>query len=150
MKFSHSQVVNAPVDRVWALLRDPQKIAPAIPGFQSMEVLDDTNFRVQIAQRVGPFRAQFDLRMTLNEVVESKRISASGQGAEAGGGWLKVSSAVVELEQLAEDETGLTFNMEFSLLGKLGSLGYPVVKRKAGEIARLFGENLKKSLEQEP
>ena len=148
MKFSHSQVVNAPVDRVWVLLRDPQKIAPAIPGFQSMEVLDDTNFRVQIAQRVGPFRAEFDLRMTLTEVVESKRISASGQGAEAGGGWLKISSAVVELERIAEDETGLTFNMEFSLLGKMGSLGYPVGKRKAGEIARLFGENLKKSLEQ--
>ena len=55
-----------------------------------------------------PFRAQFDLRMTFTEVVESKRISAGGQ-----------ASVVVELEPLADDETGLTFNMEISLLGKL-------------------------------
>ncbi len=148
MEFAYSLDVDSPINRVWSLLRDPQTMAPAIPGFQSLEVVDDKTFRVQIAQRVGPFRAQFDLQMVLTEVLDYRKLAASGQGTETGGSWLKVPSAIVELESISDDKTRLSFNMEFSILGKLGTLGYPVVKQKAGEMARRFGENLKKGLEQ--
>ena len=149
MEFSHRLTVDAPAKRVWSLLRDPLSIAPAIPGFQSLDVIDDDNFSVQIAQRIGPFRARFDLRMTLTEVVDLKLIRATGQGTEAGGGLLKVPSAVVEMASLGDGKTELSFNIEFTLLGKLGAMGYPSVKRKAGEMARLFGENLKERLERD-
>ena len=149
MDFSHSLNVDAPAERVWSLLRDPHSIAPAIPGFQSLSVVDDDNFSVQIAQRIGPFRASFDLRMTLTEVVELKLIRATGQGTEAGGGLLKIPSAVVEMASLGDGKTELSFAIEFTLLGKLGAMGYPLVKRKAGEMAQLFGENLRDRLEQD-
>ena len=149
MDFSHSLIVDAPVQRVWSLLRDPRSIAPAIPGFQSLDVVDDDNFSVRISQRIGPFRARFDLRMTLTEVIDLKLIRATGQGSEAGGGLLKVPSAVVEVESLDDGKTGLSFAIEFTLLGKLGAMGYPLVKRKAGEMAELFGENLRERLEQD-
>jgi carbon monoxide dehydrogenase subunit G len=149
MDFSHSLIVDAPPEKVWSLLRDPNNIAPAIPGFQSLNVVDSDNFSVQIAQRIGPFRARFDLRMTLTEVVELKLIRATGQGSEAGGGLLKVPSAVVEMESLEDGKTALSFAIEFTLLGKLGAMGYPLVKRKAGEMAELFGENLRQRLEQD-
>jgi carbon monoxide dehydrogenase subunit G len=149
MDFSHSLIVDAPAEQVWSMLRDPNSIAPAIPGFQSLNVVDDDNFSVQIAQRIGPFRASFDLRMTLTEVVKLKLIRATGQGAEAGGGLLKVPSAVVEMASLGDGKTELSFTIEFTLLGKLGAMGYPLVKRKAGEMAQLFGENLRERLEQD-
>lgn len=149
MDFSHSLIVDAPAERVWSLLRDPRRIAPAIPGFQALDVVDDDNFSVQITQRIGPFRASFDLRMTITEVVDLKLIRATGQGAEAGGGLLKVPSAVVEIVAVDDGKTELSFTVEFTLLGKLGAMGYPLVKRKAGEMAQLFGENLRKRLEQD-
>ena len=149
MDFSHSLIIDAPAQRVWSLLRDPHSIAPAIPGFQALEVIDDDNFSVQISQRIGPFRARFDLRMTITEIVDLKLIRATGQGAEAGGGFLKVPSAVVEMASLGDGKTELSFNIEFTLLGKLGAMGYPLVNRKAGEIAQVFGENLRERLEQD-
>jgi len=149
MDFSHSLIVDAPAQRVWSLLRDAHSIAPAIPGFQALEVIDDDNFSVQISQRIGPFRARFDLRMTITEIVDLKLIRTTGQGAEAGGGFLKVPSAVVEMASLSDGKTELSFNIEFTLLGKLGAMGYPLVKRKAGEMAQAFGENLRERLEQE-
>ena len=149
MDFSHSLIIDAPAQRVWSLLRDPHSIAPAIPGFQALEVIDDDNFSVQISQRIGPFRARFDLRMTITEIVDLKLIRAIGQGAEAGGGFLKVPSAVVEMASLDDGKTELSFNIEFTLLGKLGAMGYPLVNRKAGEIAQVFGENLRERLEQD-
>ena len=149
MDFSHSLIVDAPAQRVWSLLRDPHSIAPAIPGFQALEVIDDDNFSVQISQRIGPFRARFNLRMTITEIVDLKLIRATGQGAEAGGGFLKLPSAVVEMVSLGDGKTELSFNIEFTLLGKLGAMGYPLVNRKAGEIAQVFGENLRERLEQD-
>ena len=149
MDFSHSLIVDAPAERVWSLLRDPHSIAPAIPGFQALDVVDDDNFSVQITQRIGPFRASFDLRMTITEVVDLKLIRAAGQGAETGGGLLKVPSAVVEMASLGDGKTVLSFTVEFTLLGKLGAMGYPLVKRKAGEMAQLFGENLRDRLERD-
>ena len=149
MDFSHSLTVDAPAEQVWSLLRDPHSIAPAIPGFQSLDVIDDNNFSIQIAQRIGPFRARFDLRMTVTEVVDLKLIRASGQGAEAGGGLLKVPSAVVEVASAGDGKTDLSFNIEFTLLGKLGAMGYPLVKRKAGEMAQVFGENLRERQEKD-
>ena len=149
MDFSYSLIVDAPAQRVWSLLRDPHSIAPAIPGFQALEVIDDDNFSVQISQRIGPFRARFDLRMTITEIVDLKLIRATGQGAEAGGGFLKVPSAVVEMASLGDGKTELSFNIEFTLLGKLGAMGYPLVNRKAGESAQVFGENLRERLEQD-
>ena len=149
MDFSHSLIVDAPPLRVWSLLRDPHSIAPAIPGFQALQVIDDDNFSVQISQRIGPFRARFDLRMTITKIVDLKLIRATGQGAEAGGGFLKIPSAVVEMASLGDGKTELSFNIEFTLLGKLGAMGYPLVKRKAGEMAQVFGENLRERLEQD-
>ena len=149
MDFAHSLIIDAPAQRVWSLLRDPNSIAPAIPGFQALEVIDDDNFSVQISQRIGLFRARFDLRMTITEIVDLKLIRATGQGAEAGGGFLKVPSAVVEMASLGDGKTELSFNIEFTLLGKLGAMGYPLVNRKAGEIAQVFGENLRERLEQD-
>ena len=149
MDFSHSLIVDAPAQRVWSLLRDPHSIATAIPGFRDVEVIDDDNFSVQISQRIGPFRARFDLRMNITEIVDLKLIRATGQGAEAGGGFLKVPSAVVEMASLGDGKTELSFNIEFTLLGKLGAMGYPLVKRKAEEMAQVFGENLQERLEQD-
>ena len=149
MDFSHSLIIDAPAQRVWSLLRDPHSIATAIPGFQALDVIDDDNFSVQISQRIGPFRARFDLRMNITEIVELKLIRATGQGAEAGGGFLKVPSAVVEMASLSDGKTELSFNIEFTFLGKLGAMGYPLVNRKAGEIAQVFGENLRERLEQD-
>ena len=149
MDFSHSLIIDAPAQRVWSLLRDPHSIAPAIPGFQALEVIDDDNFSVQISQRIGPFRVKFDLRMPITEIVDLKLIRATGQGAEAGGGFLKVPSAVGEMASLGDGKTELSFNIEFTLLGKLGAMGYPLVKRKAGEMAQVFGENLRERQEQD-
>ena len=149
MQLSYSLEVDAPRPRVWTMLRDPQVMAPAIPGFQSLEVLDSQTFRVQIAQWVGPLRARVDLEMVLSDIVHYQTLAASEQVTGKGRSWLRIPYVVVDLESIADDGTRLSFSVEFSLAGKLDTLGYPMVRQKADKMARRFGENLKLGLEGE-
>ena len=143
MKISDTLDVDYPIQQVWELLQDPRHFLAAMPGVESCEMVDEVTFDTVVAQRVGPFRARFQIRMNLIEVDPPHRLVATGQGKEASGSMLRIPSAVIELEPLSEGRTRVSFEIEFSLMGKLGSLGYPVIKRKAGEMSKQFAENLK-------
>ena len=56
------------------------------------------------------------------------------------------SAAVLELESLGEEKTRLSYEIEFSLMGKLGTLGYHMLKHKAGEMSKKFADNLREEL----
>ena len=142
MKISDSLEVDRPIQQVWDLLQQPRFFLSAMPGVQSWEAVDETTFDTLVAQRVGPFRVQFQVRMTLDEVEPPRRLVASGQGTESSGSMLSVPSAVLELEALDEDRTKLSFEIDFSLTGKLGSLGSMMIRRKASEMSREFANNL--------
>ena len=146
MKISDSLEVEFPIQQVWDLLEDPRRSMGAMPGVQSVEVRDETTFDLIVAQRVGPFRVQFQVTMSLSEVTPPTRLVATGQGKESAGTLLRIPLAVLELEALGENRTRLSYEIEFSLMGKLGTLGYPMIKHKAGEMSKTFAENLRKEL----
>ena len=146
MKISDSLEVEFPIQQVWDLLEDPRRSMGAMPGVQSVEIRDETTFDLTVAQRVGPFRVQFQVTMILSEVTPPTRLVATGQGKESSGTLLRIPSAVLELESLSEDRTRLSYEIEFTLMGKLGTLGYPMIKHKAGEMSKTFADNLRKEL----
>ena len=146
MKIADSMEVQFPIQRVWDLLQDHRRSMGAMPGVQTIEILDETTFELTVAQRVGPFRVQFQVTMNLSEVAPPTRLVATGQGKESSGTLLQIPSAVLELEALDQERTRLSYEIEFSLMGKLGTLGYPIIKHKAGEMSKTFADNLRKEL----
>ncbi len=146
MKISDSLEVEFPIQRVWDLLEDPRRSMGSMPGVQSVEIRDETTFDLTVAQRVGPFRVQFQVTMNQVEVTPPTRLVATGQGKESSGTLLRIPSAVLELESLGEDRTRLSYEIEFILMGKLGTLGYPMIKHKAGEMSKTFADNLRREL----
>ena len=146
MKVSGSLEIEFPIRRVWDLLQDPRRSMGAMPGVQSIEIRDETTFDLTVAQRMGPFRIQFLVTMNLVEVSPPTRLVATGEGKESAGTLLRIPSAVLELEALGEERTRLSYEIEFSLMGKLGTMGYPMIKHKAGEMSKTFADNLRKEL----
>jgi len=146
VKISDSLEVDFPIQQVWDLVQDPSRSMGAMPGVQSVDVRDDTTFDLTVAQRMGPFRVQFQVTMSLKEVTPPIRLVATGQGKESSGTLLRIPAAVLELESLGEEKTRLSYEIEFSLMGKLGTLGYPMLKHKAGEMSKKFADNLREEL----
>src|SRR4051794_3045775 len=59
MEFKNEFEVNAPIDQVWEALLDLEKVAPAMPGAQVLEKVDDDNYKVAIKVKVGPMSMQY-------------------------------------------------------------------------------------------
>ncbi len=76
MKIADSLEVEFPIQQVWDLLQDPRRFMGAMPGVQSIEIPDETTFDLTVAQRVGPFRVQFQVTMNLVEVTPPTRLVA--------------------------------------------------------------------------
>ena len=90
-----------------------------------------------------------DLPGNLETIMIENRDGPSPFGAKGlgeGGIVSAAPSAVLELESLGEHRTRLFCEIEFSLMGKLGALGYPMIKHKAGETSKTFAKNLRKEL----
>src|SRR5258706_15190172 len=70
--FEEEFTVSASPDVVWDFLLDPERIAPCLPGCESLEVEDAKTYRVRLTVKVGFLSTTQTLRV---EIVESDRPS---------------------------------------------------------------------------
>ena len=65
MIFEDTFTVQAPVERVWAFLRDPRQVGACIPGTERIEVLVERHYRVVAGARVSFLSVSFSLNVTV-------------------------------------------------------------------------------------
>ena len=70
MQINDSFIIQAPIESVWDFFMDVEGTSRCVPGVQSFEVIDDTNFRGELKVKVGPITAQ--LRDIFGDVVRGK------------------------------------------------------------------------------
>src|SRR3954468_22329260 len=59
MDFENEFDVEAPIDEVYAAMLDLERVAPAMPGAEVLEKVDDDNYKVGIKVKVGPVSMQY-------------------------------------------------------------------------------------------
>ena len=60
MDFKGKYSIPAAPAAVWAALHEPEMLAAAIPGCETVEKLSPTEFRARAVIKVGPVKARFD------------------------------------------------------------------------------------------
>ena len=93
MDISGTYTFNAPPDRVWALLMDPDVIASCIPGCDHFEPDGEHQYRARLTVALAAITGTYEGTVALVDLEppRSYRLVASGQGRP---GFLKGSSAV--------------------------------------------------------
>jgi uncharacterized protein len=145
--FEDRFTVKAPVEKVWAFLRDPQQVAQCIPGTERVDVLDDTHYHVVAGARVSFLSLSFAMNVTLTEIEEPRRLVSTAEGMD---GRLKERvklSSALTLEPLGPDATAVGYRIELTVFGKLASLGFSVIRGKAGQMAADFATAIRTRLE---
>ncbi|MDE3155336.1 MAG: carbon monoxide dehydrogenase subunit G [Acidobacteriota bacterium] len=82
LKYNGQEKVPAPMDAVWAFVRDPDKVGRCLPDVVEVTVHDPQHFDAVVQVAVGPVRGKFKLKfeMTANEATHHVDMKVSGGG----------------------------------------------------------------------
>jgi carbon monoxide dehydrogenase subunit G len=145
--FEDRFTVRVPVERVWAFLRDPQQVAQCIPGTESIDVIDDRHYRVVAGARVSFLSVSFAMNVTVTEVEEPLRLVSVAEGMDARIKERVKLRSTLTLEPKGGDATEVSYAIDLNVFGKLASLGFAVIKGKAGQMAADFATCIRTRLE---
>ena len=147
MDLSDEIRIPAPRARVYEALQDPEILRACIPGCEELVKLSDTELEAKVVLKVGPVKARFAGKVTLNPESPPERFSLSGEGSGGVAGFAK-GGAVVTLEDLGT-ETLLRYEAKAEIGGKLAQLGSRLIQGTAKKLAGNFFDTFQQTLTDE-
>ena len=151
MRFEQRIEVQADVATVWDFLWEVERLAKCLPGCQEVQVVEpEQRYQAVVEERIGPFRGRFEVDVNVQERETERLVRLTATGKDK-----KLSASTrgnleVKLEGLNSGGTGLAITAEIQVMGKIASLGQPIIKRKAQETVDLFAQALAVELKSEP
>jgi uncharacterized protein len=148
MDMNGTQRIEAPREKVYVALNDPEVLKQCIPGCETIERLSDTEMRAVVTLRVGPVKASFIGMVTLSDLDPPNGYTITGEGSGGGAGFAK-GGAKVRLEADGK-ATILNYTVKADVGGKLAQLGGRLIestaKKLAGDFFERFGSIVGKPL----
>jgi uncharacterized protein len=129
MKFNGTVDINAPRDRVWAFLMDPDQVGPCGPGVESIEVVDADHFKAKAKVGIGFISARFNIDMSIAERDEPNNavIKAHGQAP----GSAVDATATMALRDGENGGTTMDWGADVLIGGTLASVGARLIEGTA-------------------
>jgi carbon monoxide dehydrogenase subunit G len=144
MHFEGTQTIRAPMETVWTFLMDPRQVGPCMPGFQSVDVIDETTFKARVGVGVGLVKATFTMDMSMVDLAPPTRATVRGHGVAP-------ASAVDLTSTMSLGEAGgattLQWSADVTVSGTLASLGARLMQSTAQKMTAQFFRCLQDRLE---
>lgn len=138
-------MVESPRERVWAFLMDVPAAARLVPGVGQLVASGPDTYRATLRVQVGPVRLALegDVRITArDDEAGTAAVRLDGADKRLGGG----VRADVVLAVTGSSPTEVRVTSEVTILGRIGELGQPLVRRRADQVMSEFGANLQRAL----
>lgn len=135
--------IEAPVDRVWAALNDPDVLRTCIPGCESLERKSNTAMAATVSLKMGPIKARFAGEVELKNLNPPHSYTISGEGKGGVAGFARGGADVL----LREDGPGvtiLTYAAKAEVGGKIAQLGSRLIESTSKKLAGQFFADLNK------
>jgi len=135
MHFEGTVEIDAPRDRVWAFVTDPDQVGSCGPGVETITVVDDTHFKAVAKVGIGFISARFNVDMTFDEMTPPEKavIKAHGQAP----GSAVDATAQMHLASAGADATTMTWSADVNLSGTLASVGARLIE---GTAQKMIGQ----------
>lgn len=121
MKVEGEYQFDGPREDVWELVRDPEVLATALPGTQSLDQVGDNEYEGAMNVRIGPVGGEFSGKVLISDEQppESLTITLEGKGKP---GFVKGSGDVNLIDQ-GDGTTLMKYEGELQIGGRLASVG---------------------------
>jgi len=137
MELNDEIIINAPKDRVYAALNDPEILQQCIPGCEELIKHSDTELEAKVVLKVGPVKARFSGDVQLDTAGAPDAFSLTGKGNGGAAGHAK-GGADVTLTANDDGTTTLRYNAKAEIGGKLAQLGSRLIQSTAKKLAAKF------------
>ncbi|WP_343078840.1 carbon monoxide dehydrogenase subunit G [Ostreiculturibacter nitratireducens] len=139
MELADEILIPAPRDTVYAALNDPEILKASIPGCEELVKESDTELEAKVVLKVGPVKARFSGKVTLDTTGAPERFSLRGEGSGGVAGFAKGGAEVELVEQ--EGGTLLRYDAKADVGGKIAQLGSRLLLGTAKKLAASFFES---------
>jgi len=146
MKIADSFVVQAPVEKTWAAITDPEIVIACLPGCENIETVSDTLYKANVGIKMGLISAKFALEVEVLEEEPPTRVVSVTRGEEGGRASNVQAENVLTLAPLDDGATKVLYESEVSVTGRLAKFGFGIMKKKAQSLAAEFASNLETRL----
>lgn len=132
MDISGSYTVNAPRERVWENLLDPDMLQRTIPGCEKLEQIGPDEWRMRVNIGIAAVKGTYEgtLRMTERVAPEHYRMVADGTGARS----MLHGEGTLTLEAADPSTTVVRYQGEAQINGPLAG----IANRVAGSVSRML------------
>ncbi|MEZ5879310.1 MAG: carbon monoxide dehydrogenase subunit G [Nitratireductor sp.] len=137
--------IEAPRERVYAALNDPEILKEAIPGCQELNKQSDTDLEAKVGLKVGPVKATFAGKVKLDPSGAPDRFSLTGEGSGGVAGFARGGASVELIED--GDATILRYDAKADVGGKIAMLGSRLIDSTARKLAGQFFKKFSKEVE---
>jgi carbon monoxide dehydrogenase subunit G len=146
MNFNGTVTIEAPREKVWQYLTDPNQVSECAPGLESVEIIaPNQKFRAVASVGFGAVKARFtvDAEWTDLEPPNRARMKIDGK---APGSAVKGSSEM-SLSDADGGGTLLTWSADVTILGAIASLAARLMGVVTQTLTRSFFDCVRKKIE---
>lgn len=125
MRLEGEYIFDGPREAVWELVRDPEVLATALPGTQTLEQTGENEYAGQMHVRIGPVAGVFAGKILVSDEVapESYTLAVDGRGAP---GFAR-GTGHVELFEQDDGRTLMRYEGDMQVGGKLANVGQRLI-----------------------
>jgi len=149
LKIEKSFEVQQPIDKVWAFLIDPRRVATCVPGAQITEQVDEKTYKGAIKVKVGPSVTDYNGELQIVRLdAENHEIELLGKGQDVRGRGSASMKMTGKLRALDNGGTAVTSISEIGVVGILAQMGSRVITEVSNVMFAEFMEKFQAQLQQ--
>ena len=140
--------VQAPVERVWKYLIDPERVVHCLPGAQLLERQDEHTFLGAIKVKVGPLSMSYKGQAKFTELnEETHQVRMVGDAREVGGSGSTKVSMLSTVSPAANGGSEVLVSADIDLVGKVVQFGRGMIEEVSRQMFKQFSTCVKSQLE---
>ncbi|MBD8868617.1 SRPBCC family protein [Nocardioides donggukensis] len=140
MIIAGEHTLNAPVERVWGALLDPQVLVGTIPGCTRLEATAENSYAMTVSAGVAAIKGTYDGTCVLSDLVEHESLTMAVQGAGAPG--TIGADVAVSFADNGDGTTRLTYTADAVVGGMIGGVGQRMLTSVSRRMAAEFFGNV--------
>ncbi len=146
MRFEGRLSIQAPREKVWQFLTDPDKVCGCAPGLESLEIVEPgKKFRATTSVGFGVVKVRFVNDVEWVEMDPPKKASMKAHGTAPGSGVDAATS--MTLTEGTDGATDLAWTADVNVVGTVASLAARLMGSVTQKLTGAFFEKVRDSIE---